>query len=65
MGIKMIAYVREFSSVAGRPDGVLGRSQKQCDLSDIEGSCAVLEHLWNTNVVHRWGPLVNPRRFWC
>jgi len=57
--------MREVAALARGPDGVLSPAQENSDLSDVEGSCAVLEHPWNTNIVHRWGPLVSPRRFWC
>ncbi len=54
----MIPHVLKVSSLAGGADGVLRPSQKHCDLSDVEWSGAVLEHLWNKTVVHGWGPLV-------
>lgn len=55
--------MREVSALAGCSDGVLRPAQENSGLGDVERSRAVLEHLWNTNVVHRWGPLVMPRRF--
>lgn len=61
----MIPLVREFAPFAGCPNGILRPPEEDGHLGDVEGSAAVLEHLWNTNVVHRWGPLVIPRRFWC
>ena len=50
--------MREVAALARGPDGVLSPAQENSDLSDIEGSSAVLEHLWNTTVVHGWGSLV-------
>lgn len=44
--------MREVSALAGCSDGVLRPAQENGDLSDVEGSCATLEHLWNTTVVH-------------
>ena len=57
--------MREVAALARGPDGVLSPAQENSDLSDIEGSSAVLEHLWNTTVVHGWGSLVITRSFWC
>ena len=57
----MVALVFEFSSLAGRADSVLRPTQKHSGLCDIERTCAVLEHRWNTTVVHRWGWLVKQR----
>ncbi len=54
----MGALVFEFSSLAGRADGVLRPTQEHCDLGDIERPSPVLEHLWNRTVVHGWGSLV-------
>ena len=54
----MITLVRKFSSLARGSDSILCPTQENCDLSHVERSRAVLEHLWNTNVVHRWGRLV-------
>ena len=51
----------EISAFAGRANGILRPAQKHRDLSDIERPRAVLEHLWNTTVVHRWGWLVKRR----
>ena len=61
----MIPQVREFAPSTGCPDGILPTPEEDRHLGDVEESCAVLEHLWNTNVVDRWGPLVIPRLFWC
>jgi len=57
--------VREVSAFARRPDGVLRPPEEDCDLGDVERARAVVEHLWNTNVVHAWGWLVNLRPFRC
>jgi hypothetical protein len=57
----MVALVREFSALAGRTDRVLRPTQEDCDLSNVERSCTVLEHRWNTTVVHGWGSLVMKR----
>ena len=54
----MVAIVVEVSSLAGRANGVLRPAEEHRDLGDVERSRTVLEHLWNTTVVHRWGPLV-------
>ena len=54
----MIPHVLKVSSLAGGADGVLRPSQKHCDLSDVEWSGAVLEHLWNKTAVHDRGSLV-------
>jgi len=54
----MVALVFKFSSLAGRADGILRPTQKHRNLCDIEGTRAVLEHRWNTTVVHGWGSLV-------
>lgn len=54
----MITLMREVAALAGRSDGVLRPAQKNGDLSDVERSRTILEHLWNTNVVDAWGPLV-------
>ena len=54
----MGALVFEFSSLAGRADGVLRPTQEDSDLSNVERSRAVLKHLWNTTAVHGWGSLV-------
>ncbi len=54
----MVALMREFPTLASRPDRVLRPPQEDCDLRDVERSGPVLEHLWNTTVVHRWGWLV-------
>ena len=48
----------EISALAGRANGILRPTQKHRDLSDVERPRAVLEHLWNTTVVHGWGWLV-------
>ena len=54
----MIPHVREGSPSTGRPDGVLLPPEEDCHLADVEWPRAVLEHLWNMNVVDAWGPLV-------
>jgi hypothetical protein len=54
----MVALMLEFPTGARRADRVLCPTQKHRCLGDVERPCAVLEHLWNTNVVHAWGPLV-------
>ena len=54
----MVSGVRQLSAVAGSADFVLRPTQEHPDLSDIEWSSAVLEHLWNKTAVHGWGPLV-------
>ena len=56
--VEMIPHVRDFSPFAGRPDGVLLPPEKDRHLADVERPRAVLEHLWNMNVVDAWGPLV-------
>ena len=58
IGVEVITVVRKFSSLARGSDGVPCPTQEHCDLSDVEGRRAVLEHLWNTNVVDDRGPLV-------
>ena len=57
--------MREFSPFTGCPDGILRPAEEDCDLSNIKRSRAVVEHVWNTNVVHAWGWLVNLRPFRC
>ncbi len=57
----MVAVVLEISSFASRADGILRPTQEDCDLSNIERSRAVLEHLWNITAVHGWGSLVRIR----
>ena len=54
----MVALVRKLTPCAGRPDGVLRPTEENRDLGDVERMRSVLEHLWNTNVVHAWGSLV-------
>ena len=61
----MITLVREVAALARRTDGVLRPPEEDCDLGDVERARAVVEHLWNTNVVHAWGWLVNLRPFRC
>jgi hypothetical protein len=56
--VEVISLVREVAALTRSPDGVLRPAEENGSLSDIERSCAVLEHLWNTNVVDRWGSLV-------
>jgi len=55
----MVALVFEFSSLASSADRVLRPSQEHRGLRDIQRSGAVLEHLWNMILVHRWGRLVS------
>jgi hypothetical protein len=55
--------VRKFSSFARSSNSILCPSQKHCDLGDVEGPCAVLEHLWNTTVVHGREQLVSRHVF--
>ena len=57
----MVARAVEFSPLASDADSVLSPTEENRDLGDIERSRAVLEHLWNTTVVHRWGWLVKRR----
>ncbi len=57
--------MREVAALARRTDGVLRPPEEDCDLGDVERSRAVLEHLWNTNVVDGWGSLVNLWLLWC
>ena len=58
----MVAPVFDFSSfAAGCADRVFGPTQEHRDLGDVERPSAVLEHLWNTTVGHRWGWLVKQR----
>jgi len=54
----MVALVFEFSSLASSADSVLRPAQENGGLGDIERPRPVLEHLWNTTVVHGWGSLV-------
>jgi hypothetical protein len=56
--------MREFSSLAGRPDRVARPSEENCRLADIERTGAVLEHLWNKTAVHGWEPLVILMLLW-
>ena len=49
--------MRKLTSLARGSDSILCPTQENCGLSHVEWSRAVLEHLWNTNVVHRWGRL--------
>jgi hypothetical protein len=51
----MVALMREFPTLASRPDRVLRPPQEDCDLRDVERSGPVLEHLWNT--IWPWNPL--------
>ena len=60
----MIPHMREFSSLAGRPDRVARPSEENCRLADIEWTGAVLEHLWNKTAVHGWEPLVILMLLW-
>jgi hypothetical protein len=53
--VEMISHVRELSSFTGHPDGVLLPPEEDFHLADVERPRAVLEHLWNTNVVDAWG----------
>jgi hypothetical protein len=55
--------VREVSAFAGRPHCVLRPAEQHGSLGYVERPRAVLEHLWNTNVVDGWGPLVIPRLY--
>ena len=57
--------MREVSALAGCSDGVLRPAQENGDLSDVERSRTVLEHLWNTILVHGWGRLVMSRPGRC
>jgi len=57
--------VREVSAFTGRPHSVLRPTEENGDLSDVERSRAILEHLWNTNVVDGGGSLVNLCLVWC
>jgi hypothetical protein len=57
--------VREVAALARSPDGVLRPSEENGSLGHVERSRAVLEHLWNTNVVHGWGRLVMVRLGRC
>jgi hypothetical protein len=54
----MVAPGFEFAALACGADGIPRAPEENCCLGDVERSRAVLEHLWNTNVVHRWGWLV-------
>ncbi len=57
VGVEMIPDVLKVSSLAGGTDGVLRPAQEHRDLSDVQWSGAVLEHLWNKTVAHGWGSL--------
>ena len=48
----------QLSPLTGRAHGILRPAQKHRDLGDVERLRAVLEHLWNTTVVNRWGRVV-------
>jgi hypothetical protein len=61
----VITLVREVAALASCSDGILRPAQENGSLSDVERSRAILEHLWNTNVVDGWGSLVNPCLVWC
>ena len=65
VSVQMVPEVSELSPVASGPDSFSRPSQEHGDLSDVEWSRTVLEHLWNTNFVERWGPLVIVRRSRC
>ena len=54
----MVPLGRKFPPFAGSADCVLRPAQEHGSLGNIERPRAVLEHLWNITVVHRWGPLV-------
>jgi hypothetical protein len=60
----MVPRVSEISPVASGADGVLRPPKEHGDLSYVERSGAVLEHLWNKPTVHGWGPLVILKLFW-
>ena len=61
----MAPGVFEVSSLAGGADSVLFPAQEHRDLAHAEWPGTVLEHLWKTSVVDRWGPLVNLWRIRC
>jgi len=61
VGVEIVALVRKLTPCAGRPDGVLRPTEENRDLGDVERRGSILEHLWNTNVVHAWGSLVMER----
>jgi len=54
----VITFVRELSAVARRTHSFLRPTEENGDLSNVERSRAILEHLWNTKVVDGWGSLV-------
>ena len=56
--IQMVSGACQLSSPAGSADGVLRTTEQHRCLGDVERPCSVLEHQWNTTVVHGWGSLV-------
>ena len=54
----MVAQIFEFSPFTRRADSLPRPTQEHRNLGDVERSHAILEHLWNTTAVHRWGSLV-------
>jgi len=61
----MVAGVAQFTSFTRVSHGIATPTEQDCCLPYIERARAVLEHLWNTNAVDRWGPLVIRRLFRC
>ncbi len=61
----MIAEMRQISSLACNANAVLRPAEEYRDLPHVEWPRAVLEHLWNTILVHGWGPLVMGSLGWC
>jgi len=58
VSVEMVPEVSEVSPLTGGTDGISCPSQEHRDLSDVEWTGTVLEHLWNKMAVHRRGPLV-------
>jgi len=50
----VIAFVYEFSPLAGRADGVLRPTGENRRLGDVERTRAVVEHWGNATAVHGW-----------
>ena len=59
VAVEVVTLVRDVAALAGRSDGVLRPAEEDGGLGHVERPHPVLEHLWNTNVVDRWGPLVS------
>jgi len=62
IGFQMVPGMLEISSLARGSNRILRPTEKGRDLSNVERPDRILlEHRWNTNVVHPRGPLVNRR----